>query len=405
MSFQATSITHVGNRKSVNEDNFLVDRDHGVFAVADGVSGRARGEVASQMVVDGLKQRAQGLFDTMTERDVVANRGQRRRVVNLLGQTVDDLNAEVFLQGRAADVQGAMATTLASLFLLEQAGFVVHVGDSRVYVMRQDKIFRITEDHTYAELLRKQGNVEASSKILERYEHVLSKSIGTQPHVEAEVVFFDHYPGDVFFLCTDGLTDYLSGLEIQAYLKAYDDHTEALEAMVQEALGRGGHDNITAMIVKGQGKGEPVKRPSLGTLKAVDFLADVALFEGLDAHERLRTLKVVHEQTYEPGDVLISAASPSDAVHVIVQGQVEVRRKGHVLAVLGRGEHVGEMGLFGQEDATADVVVTEPTLMLSIPHHYVRMSLNAGQSNTLLWNISMQLARRLSKMNQRADER
>lgn len=402
MPFHATSITHVGNRKTVNEDSFYADSVHGVFAVADGVSGQRDGDVASQMVADGLKARAQHVFEVMTQRDIVENRGHRRHIVNLLGQMVDELNAEVFLKGHQGDGAGAMATTLASLFLLDHAGFVVHVGDSRVYVMRQDKIFRITEDHTYAELLRKQGNVEASSDTMKRYEHVLSKCIGTQPHVEAEVVFFDHYPGDVFFLCTDGLTDYLSGLEIQAYMKAYDEsHKDALNAMVYEALGRGGHDNITAMIVQGEAEASTDKRLSLGTLNAVDFLGDVALFDGLDAHERLKTLKVVHERTCEIGDVLISAQTPSDAVHVIVRGEVEVRRRGMVLAVLGRGEHVGEMGLFGEEDITADVVVTQPTLLLSIPHEHLQKSLNEGHSTKLLWNISMQLARRLSKMNQR----
>lgn len=404
MTFHATSVTHVGNIKTVNEDNSYMDKAHGLFVVADGVSGQWDGDVASQMVVDGLKARAQTLHEAMTERDVVENRGQRRRIVNLLGQTIDDLNAEIFLKGHQTDRPGAMATTMASLFLLDHAGFVVHVGDSRVYVIRKGKIFRITEDHTYAEMLRKQGNVKASSRTLERYEHVLSRSMGTQPHVEAEVVFFDHYPGDVFFLCTDGLTDYLSGLEIQAYMKAYDDdHKDALAAMVHEALGRGGHDNITAMIVQGEGRSTSTKKGSLSTLDAVDFLGDVALFDGLDTHERLRTLKVVHERTCQPGDVLISAQRPSDAVHVIVQGEVEVRREGVVLAVLGRGEHMGEMGLFDAEDATVDVVVTKQTSLLSIPHQHFHSSLAADQSSKLLWNISAQLARRLSKMNQRVE--
>lgn len=408
MSYKAWGRTDLGNVKKVNEDNYISLVEQGVFVVADGVSGRDAGEVASQTVVNGFRARAGELIKFIGRENPLEDDTHREAVVSALVEVVDEVNSEVFLLGKQPEYVGGMATTMVGLLLCDNAAFVAHVGDSRVYLVRNNKIFRITEDHTYAELLKKQHGQDAlPERLNKRYSHVLTRSIGSHPHVDVDVIFFDYYPGDRFLLCTDGLTDYLTGNEILAYMTS-NRMEDVVDLMVDEALARGGRDNITAIAIEVDEALEDrtISMPQMDTLKKVDFLADLVLFKDLTTLELLRILRVVYEQKCEPNDVVLAESERSHSIFLIVEGEVEVRRGDQKLAVLGAGDHFGELSMFEDNASTVDVVCSQDTLLLSVPHAHFETMINENPAlgNKLLWNMTRQLAQHLTNMNERVKD-
>ena len=406
MNVNAWASTDVGNVKKHNEDSFFLDKTHRVFVVADGVSGRNAGEVASKDTVDYFEQDAKELCELVDAGNPLEDDGHRERVLQKLTEVVQTINTRVYEKGKQPEYNGGMATTVVSLVLGKHAGFVAHVGDSRIYLRRGDKIFRITEDHTYAEELRKYGgDKDLPASVNERFSHVLTRSIGGRPRVDVDVVFFELQPGDCFLLCTDGLTDYLSGSELLEFIQSHD--AEALvERLVNEAKTRGGRDNITALYVELSEDGADTLRSSarLDTLRKINFLTNMQLFQDLAQIELLKMLRVVYEQYYDRGDLIIGQGERSAAIYLIVEGSVAVSRDGKHLATLNESEHFGELSMFESASSSVSVhAATEDTILLAIPLQQFKefISDDLALGNKLLWNVLRQLARHMEQMNER----
>lgn len=404
MKFNAWMHTDVGNVKPINEDSAAAHSEQGLFVVADGVSGREAGEVASQTLVEEFNKRAPALMEKLHQRDPLHNDEHREELLHDLVTLIDEINGVVYQLGQQPEYNGGIATTVVAMLLWENAALVAHVGDSRIYLVRNQKIFRITEDHTYAELLRKQHGAGAlPERLSKRYSHVLTRSIGSHPHVDVDVVFFDFYAGDRFLLCTDGLTDYLNGQELLQMMTTMPTDRVA-SALVQEAKDRGGRDNITAIFVDVEDS--PAHRtmslPQMDTLKKVDFLGELVLFRQLTTLELLRVLRVVYEHNYNDQELIVSEGERSDSIYLLVEGTVEVRRHGKTLATLAPGDHFGELSIFEGSTSSVDVVSVGRTLVFAVPHQHFKsmVSEDLALGNKLLWNITYQLANHLTRMNQ-----
>ena len=298
-----------------------------------------------------------------------------------------------------------MATTIVSLALSEYAGFVAHVGDSRVYLVRGGKIFRITEDHTYAEELRRYaGKSDLPHGINERFSHVLTRSIGGRPRVDVDVVFFELQPGDAFLLCTDGLTDYLSGSEILEITQKHES-AQVAQALTMEAKKRGGRDNITSLYVEiGEPKPEIQHHTArVDTLQRITLLSQMHLFKGLTRLELLRMLRVVYDQSFAKGQTIVEQGERSLAIYLIVEGAVVITRHGKHLTTLREGSHFGELSMF--EEALSSVTAqsaSNETVVLAIPIprflDLIQEDLKLGHK--LLWNALSHLAQHVEHMNE-----
>jgi serine/threonine protein phosphatase PrpC len=407
MSAQAWGSTDIGNVKQINEDSLLVDLAHGLFIVADGVSGKAAGEVASQAVVELAAEDAPALATLVASGDAQADESHREHVFQNLINTIQRTNSHVYQLGKQPEYDGGMATTVASLLLGHDCAFVAHVGDSRVYLYRQGKIFRITEDHTYAEALRQQKGLaeQFPPEVLKRYEHVLTRSIGGRPAVEVDVVFFELQPGDAFLLCTDGLTDYVTGMEILDFIQAHP-AAEVAARLVAEAKLRGGRDNITAVFVQAPQDLGAAKQRYLDTLRKIHILESIGLFKDLTQQELLRVLRVIYEQTYQAGEQILKAGDKSPSIFVIVEGSVNLSRDAKHINQLGVGEHFGELSLIQESVSSVDIHAKDDTLLLAISlgQFEALVKEDATLGNKLLWNLMRQLARHFEKMNVRISQ-
>ena len=227
----AASATHVGLHRATNQDSVLVTPR--LLAVADGMGGANAGEVASRLAVDTLRGTA-GVADPAAA----------------LAHAVRCANAAVHgLAASAPDLRG-MGTTLTAVALGETGVTVAHVGDSRLYRLRDGRLERLTRDHSMAEGLRDAGGEAAVRSISRPLASVLLRAIGAEAEVAVDVETHDVRPTDVLLLCTDGLTKHLLDEEIAAILAAASSPEEAVGALVDTTLARGASDNVGVLVFR-----------------------------------------------------------------------------------------------------------------------------------------------------------
>ena len=248
------SLSDVGMRRSNNQDNLAISmasnlegwnrRGH-LFIVADGMGAHAAGELASKLAVDHIPH-LYGKYD-----DLPAFEALRKSVI--------DANSEIHKRGQANEEFHNMGTTCSTLLLLPTGAIVAHVGDSRVYRLRKNRIEQLTFDHSLVWEMRKSGQLSADEMAAGKIpKNVITRSLG--PYPESKVDLEGPFPimvNDKFMLCSDGLTGLVEDDEIGS-LMANLPPDEAARALVDLANLRGGHDNITCIIIH-------VKHPQLTT--------------------------------------------------------------------------------------------------------------------------------------------
>ncbi len=229
MRLEGYGRTDCGPVRDNNEDAFLVDVDNGIFVVADGMGGHAAGEVASWMAVEVVHRVLMGLGDpdeTMLVRD--------------------------FGTGDASDIMRERlrySTLVMAVFDGDQA-HLAHVGDSRAYLWRDGRLTRLTRDHTVVQQEIDAGRLTPELARYVPHRHFLTQSVGYQGSVEPDCATRVVAPGDVFMLCTDGLTDALDDGEIGEVLATGSSAPDAqADALLEAALAAGAEDNVTVVVV------------------------------------------------------------------------------------------------------------------------------------------------------------
>ena len=231
--------TDVGMIRSGNEDNFAVDANgaRGIFIVADGMGGHAAGEVASEMAVQIVMREMKDVSDAdgsvtkiLAEALRLANRAIHDRTVT-----------EVDKQG--------MGTTASVLFLADSRYLIGQVGDSRVYLLRDGALKQLTKDHSYVQEQVDLGNLTPEQARYHPYSNVITRCVGASPEVEPDVYTGEARSGDVFLVASDGLTGMVDDRRLAQLLMSRAEPERKVQALISEANGRGGLDNITAIVV------------------------------------------------------------------------------------------------------------------------------------------------------------
>ncbi len=251
MELEAHARTDPGPVRENNEDTMLVDEERGIFLVADGMGGHAHGEVAAQVAVDVvhrvLLQEQEDPDETRLMRDVDVDDPAdqlRERLRYAMNQ------ASIAIRQRAREFEGGsdMGTTVVVLVVEEEQAHVAHVGDSRAYLLRGGRLQRLTRDHTVVQQEIDAGRLTPELARLVPHKNILTQSVGFHGPVEPDTSTRVMVPGDVFILCSDGLTD---AIDDDAIAKVATDHPSDMlaDALVEAALAAGGEDNVTVLTV------------------------------------------------------------------------------------------------------------------------------------------------------------
>ena len=242
-------LTDRGRRRPHNEDAFCRNDALGLYVVADGVGGHAKGEVASQEAVDQIdgfvRQGRAGIAAFLQ----TPGRDELREVVRrLLESAVQSACYMIFGLAELDPSQKGMSTTISALLIAGSNGFVAQVGDSRVYRVRRGVATQLTEDHTLVNYKLKQGLINAEEARTMKGKNVITRAVGHKDYVEVDTREIEVQPGDAYILCSDGLHGYLQGSELEEALQAGPIEM-APERLVQLANDRGGKDNVTVVLV------------------------------------------------------------------------------------------------------------------------------------------------------------
>ena len=232
LRYRTASLSHVGLVRTHNEDSFVAHEQAGVWAVADGMGGHENGQWASSTVAQALSERPlAGSLDA----DVAA-----------LADAIQDANGKIFSTAESQGIR--MGSTVVALYLNGDSFVCLWAGDSRIYLMRDGVLHRMSRDHTQVEDLVERGLLSREEAAHHPMSHVLSRAVGVEEVVNLDAVSDTALPRDVFLLCSDGLTGVVTENEISDSLAALSAEA-ACERLLEMVLARGAPDNVTMVAV------------------------------------------------------------------------------------------------------------------------------------------------------------
>jgi serine/threonine protein phosphatase PrpC len=249
---QTSARTDPGRKRRGNEDAYVCAPP--LFAIADGMGGAQAGEVASALAAGALKESP-------------VDGGGEPRVIEL----IQEANRRVHERASTDPATSGMGTTMTVL-LLERDGTITvgHVGDSRAYRLRDDRLEQITDDHSLVSELVRRGELSPQEAEVHPQRSVITRALGTDPDVDVDAFSIEAKPGDVYLICSDGLSDMVEGRAIEEIVRANRSNLEqASRALVQAANRGGGDDNITAVLFDIAEGDEPSPEPDGATRETV----------------------------------------------------------------------------------------------------------------------------------------
>ena len=239
----------VGRQRQANEDSYLARAP--LFVVADGMGGAQAGEVASLTAIQAFQA---GLPDGNPEESIE--------------RTIGEANRNIYNQAHADASLAGMGTTItvAAVDSDNERVVIGHVGDSRAYRLRNGIIQRLTKDHSLVEEMRRRGQITEEQAEDHPQRSIITRALGPEPEVQADLATVPSEPGDIFLLCSDGLTTMIGDEQIREILMGATSLDAAVRTLIDEANRAGGRDNITAVVFQVEDPAQPLARDEHPTL-------------------------------------------------------------------------------------------------------------------------------------------
>lgn len=236
--------TDIGRIRSVNEDCAAVRTDNGMTLalLADGMGGHKAGDVASQMTIDVLQCELIAIHHEMSA----------KQWEEAMMRAIDRANTEVYNRAIQSTEFLGMGTTLVIGIMSRNRLSIAHIGDSRAYLLHKGQFTRITEDHSLVNELLKTGQISEQEANLHPRRNVITRALGTDRSIEADISHTEWYQGDILLLCTDGLSNLLSESSMVEILNMDLPLEGKADLLIERALEAGGEDNVTVVLVSNE---------------------------------------------------------------------------------------------------------------------------------------------------------
>lgn len=231
----ALAKSDIGKIRESNEDSYVCVPP--LFVVADGMGGHVAGEIASQLAADTVRKH-------FAELDEPANPEA------VLGKAIEQANSLIYRMARFKTEYAGMGTTLTAAYLDGRRLYWGHVGDSRLYLLRDSRMTQITEDHSLVGELVRSGTISPEDALVHPHRNILTRAVGTGENIVVDTGALEVENGDALLLCTDGLTNMLRDETIFDVLSACPADAAVLDKLIEQANMAGGLDNITAVLVR-----------------------------------------------------------------------------------------------------------------------------------------------------------
>jgi PPM family protein phosphatase len=299
---RSVGLTDTGRRRRRNEDSYVCEPP--LFAIADGMGGAQAGEVASRLAAAVLNETALVEAGELSE--------------DRIAELIQEANRRVFQRANEDVAASGMGTTMTVALVDGAAGTVAigHVGDSRAYRVRDGELEQLTEDHSLVNELLKSGKLSPEEAMSHPQRSVITRAIGTEPDVDVDTFTVDARPGDLFLLCSDGLTDMISDEEILGLVKSGESDLEvAARGLVEAANTSGGGDNITVVafeIAEGEDEARDTQRLPAASTPA-STVGDEDTLSGLERVPAVDTAVISAADIREHGDGLLEVEPDAEA--------------------------------------------------------------------------------------------
>lgn len=361
MEVQFWATTDTGLARDHNEDNFLVDRDLSLFIVCDGMGGHAAGEVASAMTVQVISEIIE------THQDVLADYERepdsvpaQDAVLDLLERAITEACRRVFTAAESDPERQGMGTTCCALLLLAGRGFVGHVGDSRIYHIRDGEADQLTMDHSFLNEMIRQGRAKEGDSIPNQ--NAVTRAVGVRETVEVDTFEVDVKPSDLFVICSDGMSGYLESEAQLVDLVDGEDLEASSDRCIEHALDGGGRDNITTILVRVGANASP--RRTVMDSETLRALKDCDYFRHATASEISQLCDIAERHLFEAGETIIEPDRLAEFLCLVINGSVGVVGKDVSVTVLDAGDTFGEVSLFGAPKGREGYEALAPTRLV-----------------------------------------
>lgn len=240
---KAFATSDIGKTREINEDYFFIsypDDEIQLFILADGMGGYNGGEIASRLAVTTAKNYIMTNYEK-TEKE-------KESLLDLVKSSSQYANMVVYEKAQEKPELNSMGTTLDICLIYQNKAFIAHIGDSRVYRIRNESIKKMTKDHSYVQQLVDEGKITKEESLKHPKKNMLMKALGCTPFIEPDGLIKGFVKNDALLMCSDGLTNMVSEEDI---LKIVEENpTDSTKMLVQKANDLGGADNITAIIIR-----------------------------------------------------------------------------------------------------------------------------------------------------------
>jgi serine/threonine protein phosphatase PrpC/CRP-like cAMP-binding protein len=386
--------TDVGNARRVNEDSFLLVPEHGFVAVADGMGGYQRGDVAAQLACNVIKETITGHRQVIDLYRRNPNEATQSAVQTMMDSAMQKACREVHDAAVAITGKGGrMGTTMDLLLQVGRTAFIGPVGDGRIFLMRGGEVHQLTKDHSLDH-----SHLDASSDDTGR--NVITRALGVFPSVLVDFLAFDLDVGDRLVLCSDGLYRYLDADELKEEVSE-GTVAKVVDRLVGMANTRGGRDNITVVVcaVESETRGETEQ----ATLRRMEVLRNVGLFQYCTYRELMRVCQTAEVREVKKGTVLFDEGDLGRECYIIERGRVVIRKKDVELATLTTSDYFGEMSFIDVPRRSATAVATMDTRLLIIRRNQFLQLLKQDSelAAKLMWQLLQKLSRLVRTTNRR----
>lgn len=236
-------LTDRGNVRAQNQDYFTIVRfspEHALAVVCDGMGGAKSGNVASRLATDVFIREVKRTWNASLDDDAL-----RRMLVD----AVELANRAVYEHAQLSEDFSGMGTTLVAAFVKTDLTIAVNVGDSRAYLLREQGVTRITEDHSVVQLMVRRGEITEEEARTYPGKNLITRAVGTEPRVSCDVFTLRVAPGDAILLCSDGLSNLLTDQELLFEVVHAVHKEQCCQHLIEIAKDRGAPDNITAVLM------------------------------------------------------------------------------------------------------------------------------------------------------------
>jgi len=252
LNYDVVFAIDVGIKRKANEDNFMADKDLGLYIVADGMGGHAAGEVASRIAVHEMERFFAPFHYSAPEFKHPEELTQHEYWIDAIKKSIIAANEEIKRTTAARVECSGMGTTIVTLVPRGEWLYIAHVGDSRAYLFRDHSLKPLTSDHSWVNEQIKRGIITPEIAKNHPYRNVITQALGSGQGVAIDVTQLKHCPGDILLLCSDGLNSMVDNAEIELILERNLTGTldDTATALIDAAKDQGGDDNITVGLLK-----------------------------------------------------------------------------------------------------------------------------------------------------------